>query len=185
MTQSGMPNPVELYQAAVNRAKPVIAGVKTSQLSDTTPCEKWNVQDLLDHLAGGPAFTLGLLTASQPGSAPEHPGAEDFQAHATKVAEVAKAPGALEREIDTPFGRMPGAALMMGAFMDTLVHTWDLAKATSQNTAMDPHLAEACYAAFAPQMGGLRGGDNFGTEVKVPENASTQDKLLGVMGRQP
>ncbi len=74
---------------------------------------------------------------------------------------------------------------MMGSFMDTLIHTWDLAKATGQNTDMDPALAEACYTAFAPQIDGYRGPETFGPEVTVPEDASIQDKLLGIMGRKP
>lgn len=74
---------------------------------------------------------------------------------------------------------------MMGSFMDTLIHTWDLAKATGQNTDMDPALAEACYAAFAPQMEQFRGPETFGPAVDISGNASMQDKLLGIMGRKP
>ena len=74
---------------------------------------------------------------------------------------------------------------MMGSFMDMLIHTWDLAKATGQNTDMDSALAEACYTAFAPQIDGYCGPETFGLVVEVTGTASIQDKLMGIMGRRP
>ena len=186
MTQSAVPNPVELYQAAVERAKPVIGGVKESQLNDPTPYAKWNVQDLLEHITGGLDVQISVMSEG----AAKAPAAgantlATYEAGTAKVVEVASTPGLMERSLQSPFGEVTGAGWVMGSFMDTLIHTWDLAKATGQSTDMDPALAEACYAAFAPQIDGYRGPETFGPEVKVPENASIQDKLLGIMGRQP
>lgn len=73
---------------------------------------------------------------------------------------------------------------------DLLVHTWDLAKGTSQNSTMDPLLTEVCFAAMGPQADALRemefGNKHIiGPRVPVPDNASLQDQLLGAFGRQP
>ena len=73
---------------------------------------------------------------------------------------------------------------------DLLVHTWDLAKGTNQNTTLDSGLVEVIYHAFAPQMDGMRqmefeGIKPMGPEVLVPASASLQDRFIGMMGRQP
>jgi len=185
MTQSAMPNPVALYQAAVIRAKSVVGGVSASQLGNPTPCEKWSVQDLLDHILGGLSVQISVMTdgAEKAPDAAANSLAR-YEAGTSKVVEVANIPGMMEKQLQSPFGPITGAPWMMGSFMDTLIHTWDLAKATGQNTDMDPALAEACYAAFAPQIEQFRGPETFGPAVEVTGTASIQDKLLGIMGRQ-
>jgi uncharacterized protein (TIGR03086 family) len=73
-----------------------------------------------------------------------------------------------------------------GTFMDQLVHTWDLATATGQDTSLDPELVEACIAMFLPEMPERgRAGGLIGPAVEVPAGASAQDRLLAAMGRRP
>ena len=86
---------------------------------------------------------------------------------------------------------MARGEFLMAPFLDLLVHTWDLAKGTRQNTTLNGGLVEECYGAFAPQMAGMLrtvmlsdGRPVLGPEVKVPADASVQDKLIGVMGRR-
>ena len=45
-----MPNPVELYQAAVETTRGIIANVKPDQMESTTPCSEWNVGGLVEHM---------------------------------------------------------------------------------------------------------------------------------------
>lgn len=42
-------NPIELYEAAIGFMLPIIASVRESQLSDSTPCVEWTVQQLILH----------------------------------------------------------------------------------------------------------------------------------------
>ena len=83
-----------------------------------------------------------------------------------------------------------GEVIMM-PFLDLLIHSWDLAKGTGQSTTLDGGLLEVCYNALGPQMDGFRGmqcSDSrhfLGPAVQVSDNASLQDKLIGLSGRQP
>ena len=70
-------------------------------------------------------------------------------------------------------------------FGDIVLHKWDLAKATNQNTSIDSGLAEACYGALSQGIEQARQMGFFGSEVTVPISGSIQDKLLGLSGRQP
>ena len=46
-------DPAALYRAATDRAIEVIEAMQPEQLASRTPCSEWNVQRLIDHLAGG------------------------------------------------------------------------------------------------------------------------------------
>ena len=74
---------------------------------------------------------------------------------------------------------------LMFPFGDILIHKWDLAKPTGQDTAMDSSMADVVYNMWGPMMGGMREHGVFGPEVVVPANASDRDKLLGLCGRTP
>jgi len=43
----------------------------------------------------------------------------------------------LEKIVETPFGEMPGGQFIMVPITDMVVHAWDLAKATGQNSTLD------------------------------------------------
>ena len=77
-------------------------------------------------------------------------------------------------------------AVVEGVRPDQLVHTWDLATATGQDTRLDPQLVDACIGMFLPGMPERgRAAGIVGPAVAVPADASPQDRLLGAMGRRP
>ena len=186
MTEQSMPNPVELYDAATKATSQLIANVKPDQLEDPTPCNEWDVKALIDHLIGGAAFFSAGLAGEEPSSPPQaDTPAEAYGILASKVVAAASIPSNLERKISTPFGELSGGEVLFGAFMDTVVHGWDLAKATGQETSMNAGHVAIISQAFGPQMDGLRQSGSFGPEVSVGTDADSQEKLLGMMGRKP
>ena len=98
-----------------------------------------------------------------------------------------RAPLALERRCMSPAGfEWSMAEATVGTAMDQLVHTWDLAVAIDADRRLDPELVDAVVAMFLPQMPEIgRQAGIVGPEVEVPADASTQDRLLGAMGRRP
>lgn len=188
MAKQSMPNPVEVYEASVKQAQKVIRGVKPNQLSQPTPCGYWTVQGLMAHMVHAPeAFSAFLESGSMstPGSLAKDASLQAFDAATKKALTAAKAPGALAKQAKTPVGEMTAGQFMMMVAGDLCVHAWDLAKATSQDTKLDPKLAEVSYAVFSPMAQFGRQAGVFGPEVKVAANASAQDKLLGLTGRKP
>ena len=69
-------------------------------------------------------------------------------------------------------------------FIDVLIHGWDLAKATGQNTKLDAGLVEACWEVVTPQAELLKGSGMFGDDVEVPPDADPQTRLLALLGRR-
>ncbi len=196
--QAAMPNPVDLYQQAIARAKEVVAQVKQEQLDDTTPCAEWNVHSLINHLIGGAELaTAGLLGNSStlaPGKAESSYISETsagklsqaYQTESDGVLDAAAQPGALGRVMPTPFGDMPMAQFLMGTALDQLIHTWDLAKATGQDDSLSLSVVEAAFPVLTSGFADMgRQGGFVGPEVTVSDNASLQEKMIAYMGRQP
>lgn len=183
MTQQSRPNPIEAFESAAKRARQTVAGVKPNQWASSTPCTEWNAQAVLDHMVG----TLNFVASSLSGT-PSVQAKGSLQAFDVGVAAVSKAarvPGVLEKTIKSPVGEMPGQVLLMIAISDTLIHGWDLAKATGQDIKLDTKNVEMVHGFMSMQAEAARKRKALGPEVKVPENASAQDKLMGMVGRKP
>jgi len=72
MTQQG-PNPIELYEGAVQQMLPVLAGVRADQLSASTPCTEWTVQNLITHNIKVADYIHGTIRGNNTTKVP-HPG---------------------------------------------------------------------------------------------------------------
>ena len=192
------PSPLELLAMATGRAQAVMSGVAPAQLDDATPCAEWDVCALMNHMLGGLEMTAGCMAGSPPAQNPMEAessltGQRDasalanaYRTEAERLLEMAHEPGALEREVPSPFGEMPAARFVVGTVLDQTIHCWDLAKATGQDTDLPAELVE--YAMPILVGGFAEGGRAMGVvgpAVEVPADASAQDKLIAFMGRQP
>lgn len=198
MSQDAMPNPVDLFTRASSHAKSVLAGVKQEQLSSATPCSEWTVRDLINHLISGAENARAALTGHPEqikfGSSDSSYSSENditrlsagYNLRVSEAIEAAAKPGAMEFTMPGPAGDMTSGQFLAATFMDQLIHSWDLAKASGQNARLDPDLTEMCYQMCVPGMADM--GRNMGVvgpAVPVADSASTQDKLMAYMGRQP
>jgi uncharacterized protein (TIGR03086 family) len=178
--------PTSLYRAATTRAIVVVEAANEDQLDWPTPCSEWTVQQLIDHLVGGTEYLLAAAAGRQPAAVQGATGA-DYRRGVQQVLTAVLAPGVMERLCVSPLGfDWPLAQAVGGTFMDVLIHTWDLARATGQDERLDPELVQACVAMFIPEMPNRgRQAGIIGPEVQIGADASAQDRLLAVMGRQP
>jgi uncharacterized protein (TIGR03086 family) len=179
-------NPVELYRSATARAVEVAQGITSEQLSWPTPCSDWTVQDILDHLVFGTGYLAAALGA-EPDEVPSGATAAQFEAGVALCLGRMADPANLAVRSSSPLGfEWSGLEATAGTFMDVLVHTWDLAEATGQDTTLDPVLVEACTSMFLPDMPVAgRAAGIIGSAVEVGADAPPQDRLLGALGRRP
>ncbi|OBG35184.1 TIGR03086 family metal-binding protein [Mycobacterium sp. E3198] len=186
MLNNESPDPVSLYRAATSRAVAAVEAVSHDQLGWPTPCSEWSVRQLIDHLVGGADYLLASATGAEPVPSTGAPGT-DYRTGVERVLTALESPGALERVCVSPLGfDWSVSDAVAGTFMDVLIHTWDLARATGQDERLDAGLVEACAAMFLPEMP-RRGREAgiIGPEVALGEGASAQDRLLAAMGRTP
>lgn len=173
----------QLHSASDWTAK-TIAGVAADQLAAPTPCTEWDVRTLLDHLIGGTwMFAAAIGGPSDDDSTA--PDADRFRGAADALLAALHEPGALDRTAQLPIGPVPGYALVGIALLDVLVHGWDVAKATGQNTAVADPLAETVLAVATQAVGPEMRGVYFADPVPIDEHARPVDRLVGYLGRRP
>ncbi len=176
---------------AIAASRAVLTGVRADQLQDPTPCASWNVGQVIDHMVGGMRFFAAGVTGEPPPESSTDVSTGDFVAAYDEAAGAALdafgADGVLGSTIRMPFGDMPGSAVMGLATTDTFTHAWDLAKATGQDTDLDPELAEALLTQSRRMIQpGFRGEDGqapFMAEQECPDGASAADRLAAFLGR--
>ena len=175
-----------------------IAAVRPDQWFNQSPCEAWTARDVVDHIVSMHGYMLrpvDRVLSSAPTVADDPLGA--FKAARADVEAVLDDPQLADMECDTPAGRMTVERQIDEVVSDDLVlHGWDLARATGQDGTMAPEDVDRLWrittaipadlmekyrtpGAFGP------GVEVFGPEVKVPEDAPLQDRLLGLIGRDP
>lgn len=168
-----------------------IAGqVPLDELDNRTPCDKFRVRDLFDHMIGGASQFAPQLWGHPGGSAPDPATLRDDERPVALKRSLAdllaatKAPGALGRTVTLPFGEVPGQVLVRFLTVDGMVHTWDIAQATGQRYEPPEELARAVLATardlIAPEM---RDGDTFATQVPVADTAPAITQLVAFTGR--
>jgi uncharacterized protein (TIGR03086 family) len=77
------------------------------------------------------------------------------------------------------------ATIDMICTADVLVHTWDLARATGLDEALDPDEVHAMLVGVEPMDEVLRSSGHYGPRVDVDEGADEQTRLLAFLGRHP
>ena len=179
---------------AMEQARSIIAGIRADQMTKTTPCTKWNVRELANHLVGSTLVLAAVgngETVGRPDVAEDRLGddpARAYDAARRSLLEVFASPGALERPWALPIGEVPGTVARNIGVVETVAHSWDLAKATGQLERLDPELAEVTYGiATAMLQPDFRkdAGDPFAPAIDVAEDAPVYERLAGFLGRKP
>ena len=181
-------DPIETFALALDEAAAVLGRVSADQWSVQSPCSEWDVRGVANHMTGGALMVAAAVTGQPMAHADDFVGTDPvgaFRSAADAALSAMRAdPSVLGRLVKLPFGEMPGA-VVAGIFTnDEFAHAWDVAKATGQNTDLNPTMAEGCLAAakqfITPE---LRGTGLFGPETPAPASASAADRLAAFMGR--
>ena len=93
-------------------------------------------------------------------------------------------PGAMEA-LCVPPGRpapVPGSEFCRDRFVDLVVHGWEIANATGQDSRLDLDLAESARAAIAPRIAQLQADGIIKDALVVAEDADAQARLLAFFG---
>jgi uncharacterized protein (TIGR03086 family) len=175
-----------------------VVAVRPEQWANQSPCEAWDARGVVGHIVvmhGVMLRPLDRELSSAPSVADDPVGA--FRAARADIEAVLDDPALADRECDTPNGRMTVEQQIGEVVSDDLVlHGWDLARATGQDDTMDPDDVERLWSittAIPPELmqkyrtpGAFGPGvEVYGPEVKVSEDAALQDRLLGLIGRDP
>src|SRR5688572_14226262 len=116
-----------------------------------------------------------------------------FRSARADVEALLDDPGLAATVITSPAGQMTAAEHVDQVVSEDMVlHGWDLARATGQDDTIDPAEVERMWPAAQqiPDMMRTPGAFGpgivvYGPAVAVPSDAPLQDRLLGLLGRDP
>jgi uncharacterized protein (TIGR03086 family) len=124
-------------------------------------------------------------------------GADPVASYVRSVAECAEAfaaAGALDAVLDYPLGPVTGRQALAVRTTDSVIHTWDLARAVGVDERLDRGLVawidgslEEIYAGLPETPTAAKTTHRFfAAPGRVPfDDLSRQDRLLHLMGRKP
>ena len=166
-----------------------VQGVPDGGWDAPAPVEGWTARDVVRHLVTWfPGFLeggTGLRLAAGPSVDDDPVGA--WLAQHDAVQALLDDPASEQRVLVNPHvGEVPlPAAVDRFYTADVFLHTWDLARATGQDEALDEAMCQVMLDGMLPVEDLLRSSGQYGPRVDVPADASVQDRLLGFIGRHP
>jgi uncharacterized protein (TIGR03086 family) len=171
---------LDLYRRGSEWCGDKVAGA--TALDGPTSCGEWTVRDLLNHMLETQQYFAGSARGedvSPPGANPpkllKADPVDDFAKARADVLYAFGQEGAIEKT---------GPSLGI-AFSDQLLHGWDLAMATGQDTTMPDGLPEAAYGAIHGLFTEEQRQGVFKPELPVRDDATAQERLLAYTGRTP
>lgn len=172
-----------------------VAGVFTDRVVGTTdwdapaPVEGWVARDVVRHLVEWfPSFLeAGAGVRLERGPSVDADPLAAWRVHTDAVQRLLEDPGTPSKVLSNPhIGDVPlDEAVDRFYTSDVFMHTWDLARATGQDEALDPEKCAALLAGLEPLDDVLRASGQYGPKVEVPADADVQTRLLGFIGRTP
>lgn len=160
----------------------LITATPPDRWANASPCEGWLARDIVAHIVR----FFGEVLRDKAGVAPKpSPSAADDSATAFRSIREA-----VQRVLADP-GTPADVAKYLDAALsfDLAQHWWDLATATGQDATMDPEEVELLWAALSPMSPEWWKWqvDNgyYAPAIPVPEDAPLQDRVLGLIGRNP
>lgn len=154
--------------------------------SASTPCSGWTARDLIGHVIAMHNQFVSLVGIEPPALlGPDDEPDTVFPAAREAVLQALSDDSLAEKIVESPFGSMTFATLVGRILVgDTLIHTWDLARATNQDEKLDPQAVTATMELLRPLDQSIRGEGMFGPRIESAPDADEQTQLLNFCGRE-
>jgi uncharacterized protein (TIGR03086 family) len=190
---------LELVEEGFSWARTRIVGIGDTPLDAPTPCDQWDLRQLINHAVNAAATIAGVLSSPADVDAwgrdavmPEEMANTDagWPRPVERYDEVTSTiTEAVRSDVSGQTFLMHGArqrpvVLARAVMFDSVVHGWDVAKATGQDPTIPDALTNALIGFASGLPDGVR-GLVFGPKVELPASASPTDRLVALLGRQP
>jgi uncharacterized protein (TIGR03086 family) len=176
-----MPGVADRYRRRADAFASLVAGTAPERWSRPSPCEGWLARDVVVHVVD---FSAQVLRETA--GVPDPPVFADFD---DPVAAFGAARAAVERVLDDPDTPPDVTGYLDGALsIDLPQHGWDLARATGQDATIDPAELELLWDSLSrhPDVWEWQRDNGwYAAPVPVPDDAPLQDRVLGLLGRDP
>jgi len=184
-----------ILEDAHRALRSVVDGLPADGRTRPTPCEKWNVTQVLQHAVGDQIGYAGTLTGGpMPTEDPFAPSGKlegdpavflDAAVRSSAAAFAAVAPDAENVPTPLPQGALPAALAVGACALDAAVHAWDIAVATGQPSPLTPAMARALMPVATALVEPLRQYGAYAAAIPSAAGDGEVEALLRYLGRRP
>jgi uncharacterized protein (TIGR03086 family) len=186
---------VEVHGRCGERFAALVDGIGADQWHDPTPCDDWDVRELVHHLMNEQRWVPPMFdgkTIADVGDAldgdllgeDQNAWARSFASAMDEAHRVITQPGMLDRTVHLSFADVDGREYVTELLADLAIHAWDLARATGQDDTLDAEAVAIVLPWTEANAGLLAGSGMFGTSIDVGNAAPDDVRLLGLLGRK-
>jgi uncharacterized protein (TIGR03086 family) len=160
-----------------------VAGI-AGAWSDPTPCAEWTVRDLVGHVISVHRHVVSGFGGSLPPPATDDDILGAWQSVTAEVSATLADPERAGAPVSGRFAPMPLEELIGRLLcIDTVVHTWDLARATGQSELLDRDAVTIAFEGIRPADDAIRGDGGYGPKIEPAPDAGEQTRFLNFLGR--
>lgn len=189
-------DPLWILDLAQTRAAATIAAIAPEQLHLPTPCDEWDVRDVINKMVASTLLFTSFGQRTEPDAAldlinPKHIVGDDplgaFQAAAAECRAAWRAEGAMDGMAPSTIGEAPAKAVLHARIFDTTILSWDIATATGVAHGIDDIQATYVQRIASALVPAVRGHNSarYKDQVDTVENSSAVDRLVATTGRDP
>lgn len=181
---------VDTLASMLTKTAGLLAAITPDDLARPTPCADYAVAALAEHMA---VWVQVFDAAVNDTSVSFDPTTERisegwtelFERSAEAIVAGLRAKG-VDRAMTMTASPLPGEFVLHMLLMEYIGHGWDLSRALGRAHPYRDEEAEVAlasgHAIIQPQ---YRGGDMFGAEFPVAEDAPAMDRFVAFLGRDP
>lgn len=182
--------PADEYREIAGRFTTLVEAVPDDATwNRRSPVPAWTARDVVGHLV---EWIPGFLAGGADLTLPQGPGVGEDPVAAWRttsdgIQALLDDPTATDTTLVNPHVGEVALPQAIAQFCtaDVFLHTWDLARATGQNEALDPQRCAMMLDGMQPLDELLRSSGQYGPRVEVPDDADVQTRLLAFIGRDP
>ncbi len=163
----------------------LISGMSPQAWDAPSPCTDWTARDVVAHVIDTHRRVLASVEGTEPAiTQPDDDLASEWPPARQAVEEALADPDRAGTTVTGMFGEQTFESLV-GRLLctDTLIHTWDLARATGQDESLDPGSAVKALEFLTPLDEAIRRPGGFAPKIDAAPGADAQTRLLNFAGR--
>ena len=157
----------DLLDRSHQALRSAVLGVAPQDWRLPTPCDQWNVTQVLQHAAGDQlAYVAAITGGPGPSENPFTPSGQLDRAPLAVMDQALQAAADAWRSVadddpgvptPLPQGALPAWLAAGACALDAAVHAWDIAQATGQHSPLTPAMARSLMAVATQIVEPLRG----------------------------
>ena len=183
---------LRIYTKALYGFDHVVRMVPASAWSNQSPCEGWTARDVLGHVIAVQGYVESLARGVEPtlnpyGTPGDLAGSDPLRAWSVareSVLAALDAPGVLDHTVQTFRAEETVDNFLAWNVVDTLAHTWDLARAGRVADQLDDDLVAHATEQATPVIAAMRQPPFFSADVVVASDRSPATQFLALLGRR-